>query len=91
MARMGRRCACNLTLHIRADALKYPTLSSSNVIVFTMAINIGLQIYVDDIAMRKALQIQKFIAAEEKYRIYGLSQVMPKDLTFSIDGEKRLV
>ena len=32
------------------------------------------------------LQRQKFIVVEEKYRMNGLSQIMAKDSTFSIDG-----
>ena len=36
--------------------------------------------------MQMTLQRQKFIIAEKKYRINGLSQIMAKDSTFSIDG-----
>ena len=36
--------------------------------------------------MQMTLQRQKFIVVEEKYKMNGLSQIMAKDLTFSIDG-----
>ena len=45
----------------------------------------------DGNSMQMTLQIQKFIAIKEKYRMYGLSEVIAKDLTFSINGERRLV
>ena len=40
--------------------------------------------------MQMTLQRQKFIAAEEKYRMNGLSQIMVNDSMFSIDGEKEI-